>query len=100
MLRINKNKRLIIGHINIISLRNKFKMLKYCIKGYADTLTTETKLDESFPNVQFQTDDFSTPHKRSTDKIRDGVVLFVWEDIPSELAKLKMRALNSFFQRN
>lgn len=88
MLRINKNKRLIIGHINIMSLRNKFKMVKYCIKGHAHNLTTETRLDESFPNVQFETDGFSTPHKRSPDKIRDVVLLFVREDIPSELAKL------------
>ena len=42
--------RLIISHININSLRNKFKMLKKCIKDNAGILLiSETKLDESFP---------------------------------------------------
>ena len=50
-----KFNRSIISHININSLRNKFKMLKKCIKDNAGILLiSETKLDESFPMVNFK----------------------------------------------
>ena len=72
-------------------------MLKDCIKGNVDILlTTKTKLDEFFPNVQFQTDGFSNPYRRSTENIRGGILLYVRKDIPSKLASFKMRAFNSF----
>lgn len=42
--------RMIIDHININSLQNKFEMLNGCIKGNVDILLIfETKLSESFP---------------------------------------------------
>ena len=41
---------MIIGQLNINSLRNKFDLITYQIKGNIDILMiTETKLDESFP---------------------------------------------------
>ena len=49
----NKN-RLILAHLNINSLRNKFDALKLLIKEKIDILViTETKLDETFPTAQF-----------------------------------------------
>ena len=49
----NKN-RLILAHLNINSLRNKCDALKLLIKDKIDILvSTETKLDETFPIAQF-----------------------------------------------
>ena len=46
-------KNLIMGHININSLRNKFESIKPISPNFDIFLVSETKLDESFPNKQF-----------------------------------------------
>ena len=46
--------RLMIGHININSIRNEFEMHSNSIKGNLDILMiSETKLDSTFPSNQF-----------------------------------------------
>ena len=48
-------KRIILGHLNINSIRNKFNKLVDQIKGNVDIMViSETKLDDSFPNGQFK----------------------------------------------
>ena len=48
-------KKLIIAHLNISSLRNKFEFLVDQIKEKVDRLmVSETKLNESFPQGQFK----------------------------------------------
>ena len=83
-LKINNLNRLIIGHININSIRNKFDALKEMVKDNMDILViTETKLDESFPTLQFAIDGFALPFRY--DRIHaggGGVLLYVREDIP------------------
>ena len=50
----------IIGHININSIRNKFYYLIAITKGCVDVLMiSETKLDASFPSMQFNIDRYS-----------------------------------------
>ena len=57
----NANK-IIIGHLNINSIRNKFECLKYIIDKNVDILLiSETKLDETFPEQQFHIEGFSPP---------------------------------------
>ena len=52
--RFKNSKNLIMGHLNINSLRNKFESIKPIISPNFDIfLVSETKLDESFPNNQF-----------------------------------------------
>ena len=52
--RFKNPKNLIMGHLNINSLRNKFEFLKPIISPNFDILlVSETKLYESFPNNQF-----------------------------------------------
>ena len=47
-------KNIIIGQLNINSLRNKFYDLAELMKGKLDILViTETKLDNTFPEKQF-----------------------------------------------
>ena len=53
-IRMRNMNRIIIDHININSLRNKFESLQEQINGDVDILLiSETKLYNSFPNGQF-----------------------------------------------
>ena len=55
-------KRLVIGYLNINSLRNKFDSLKL-IKNSLDVfMISETKLDETLPEGQFLMDGFTPPY--------------------------------------
>ena len=59
----NQNK-LVTADININSLRNKFELLTEKINGSVDILLiSETKIDENFPDSQFEIDGFSNPHR-------------------------------------
>ena len=56
-IRISNQNKLIFGHLNISSLRNKFDLFSEQIKGLIDILmVSETKLDASFPEGQFLID--------------------------------------------
>ena len=49
-LKLKHVNRLLIGHLNIISLDNKFDSLKLLVKNSLDVfIISETKLDEIFP---------------------------------------------------
>ena len=46
--------KLILGHLNINSIQNKFEARKFIIDNNIDIfLISETKLDDSFPSAQF-----------------------------------------------
>ena len=54
--------RVIIGHININSIRNKFESLvKYVGNNLDILMVSEIKLDDTFPESQFLIEGFSTP---------------------------------------
>ena len=56
---VNNVNRLIFGHLNINSLRNKFDFLCEQIKGYIDAfMTSASKLEDSFLQGQFLIDGF------------------------------------------
>ena len=47
-------KNLLIAHLNVNSLRNKYVSFEELVKGNTDILLiSETKFDETFPNKQF-----------------------------------------------
>ena len=59
--RLKNPKNVIIGHLNVNSLQNKFTAVEELIKGKIDIgLISETKIDESFPNQQFKTNGYKT----------------------------------------
>ena len=63
-LRIKNIHIVVIGQININSLRNKFDCLSSLISGNIDILLiTETKLDNSFPEAQFHIEGFASPYR-------------------------------------
>ena len=81
--RVANINRLIIGQLNINSLRNKFEALKETIKGNLDILIiTETKLDDSFPINQFIINGYSPPFRADRNKNGGGIIIYVRDDIP------------------
>ena len=82
-LKLKNINRLIIGHLNINSLRNKFEDLKMLCKDNIDILVlTETKLDESFPTAQFIIDGFVKPFRLDRDGLGGGIFIYIKDHIP------------------
>ena len=76
----------IIGNLIISSLPNKFKQLKKLILKYVDILVlTETKLNDSFPNLQFLVDGLFEPCRIDRSRSGGGVMIYVRDDNPSKL---------------
>ena len=84
--------RILIAHLNINSLRNKFEILKETVTNKVDILLiSETKLDSSFPLNQFHIDGFTTPYRLDRNQNGGGVMLYIREDIPSKsLTEIKL----------
>ena len=76
----------IIAHLNINSVRNKFELLVDIIKNNIDILLiSETKLDESFPSSAFCIPGFSLPYRRDRSINGGGILIYVRNDIPSKI---------------
>ena len=85
-LRNNNKNRLIFGHLNINSIRNKIEMLSNIIVGKLDILLlSETKIDDSFLTGQFHIPGFSTPYRSNRSNHGGGLLLYTRYDIPSKL---------------
>ena len=99
----NKNK-LILAHLNINSLRNKFDALKHFIRDKIDILViTETKLDETFPIAQFYIEGFKHLVRLDRTEHGGGIAVYIRENIPSKfLEKLTFECDNEgiFFELN
>ena len=80
--------RLIIGQININSLRNKFESLNNLINGKIDILVVnETKIDPSFPDEQFAIKGYALPYRSDFTSNAGGNLIYVREDIPCRALK-------------
>ena len=89
--------RLIIGHLNINSLRNKFEALKAIVKDKVDILlVSETKLDETFPKNQFFIEGYSQPFRLDKSALSGGILIYIREDIPCK--ELKRHSLPNDIQ--
>ena len=72
----------IIGHLNINSIHNKFEMLSMSVVQYVDILVlSETKLDSTFPSIQFLINGFSVPHRIDQNSKGGGILSYVREKI-------------------
>ena len=68
--------RVLIGNLNINSIRNKFDQLKDTVLKYIGIfILTETKLDETFLTSQFLMDGFSYRFDRN--KYGGGVMVYI-----------------------
>ena len=76
---------IIIAHLNINSLRNKFDSLVQLISGSVDILVIgETKLDSTFPKKQFIIEGFKEPYRNDRNGDGGGVMIYVRDDIPCQ----------------
>ena len=69
-LKLNNVNKIVIGHLNINSIRNKFDSFKYLIDENIDIIfLSETKLNDTFPVNQFIINGFYAPYRADrTDK--------------------------------
>ena len=95
--RRNFNK-LVLGHLNTNSLRNKFDALTQQIKGNFDILIlSESKLDSSFPEGQFLIPGYGAPYRIDRTCHGGGIMLLVREDIPCKLLLAENAPIKGFY---
>ena len=81
-IRVNNINKILIGHLNINSIRNKFDLLVDLVKDKLDIiLISETKIDSSFPNSQFEIQGYSSPHRLDRNEHGGGLLLYTRGDI-------------------
>ena len=86
----NSPNEIIVVHLNINSLRNKFEALQFIINRNLDIiLLSETQLDDSFPSAKFMSKNFGIPYRLDRNSNGGGLLLYVREDIPSKFLKVK-----------
>ena len=89
--------RVIIGHININSIRNKFDHLTAITKKNLDMLIiSETILDESFPSMQFNIDGYNIFRSDRNAK-GGGILMYVRDDIACKLIPMRNSTIEGFF---
>ena len=82
--------KLIVGHLNMNFLRNKFEALQYVINRNLDIiLLCEKKLDEWYPSAQFILKGYGIPYRLNRNYNGGGLLLYVYENIPSKFLKVK-----------
>ena len=93
----NLNK-LIIGHLNMNSLKIKFELLTHQINDNTDIpMISETKLDESFPTSPFFINGFSSPHRLNRNFNGSGILLYIKKDVSSKLLSIEGDLTVAFF---
>ena len=99
--RIRNLNKIVVGHLNINSTRNKFDFLAHQVQGNIDILMiSETILDESFPPGQFLLDGYGVPFRSDRDGNGGGILLFIREDIPSKLLQVNNNVEGFFVEIN
>ena len=74
---------IVIGHLNINSIRNKLDLLVKQIKKSIDVLVfSETKLDKSFLIGQFKILEYTLLFRLDRGQHGGGIMVFIREDIP------------------
>ena len=80
--------RVIIGHINKHSIRNKFESLVKYVRNNLDILmVSKTKINDTFPQSQFLIDGFLKPYRLDRTAKGGGIWLYIREDMPSKYLK-------------
>ena len=59
-------------------------------------MITETKLNDSFPTMQFNIEGYCT-FRLDRNKYRGGILLYVQDDIPSKIIPMKNSTIKGFF---
>ena len=89
-LKLTNTNRIMIGHLNINSIRNKFESVMHIIEeNVAIILFSETKLNDTFPESQFLIEGFHVPYRLDRTDKGGGILLFVRAHIPSRKINVK-----------
>ena len=74
----------------IDSIRNKFETLVSLVTSDIDILMiSETKIDKSFPLLQFSIYEFSMPYRRDGNSHDGGILVYFRNSITEKLLKLE-----------
>ena len=71
---------LIVGHLNINSIINKFEIITEIIKNFDIFLISESKIDSTFPNMQFRINSYKLV-RRDRNRFSKGLMLYLNEEI-------------------
>ena len=81
-LKLDNRNKIMIGHLNINSIRQKFVSLNEIINdNIAIMLVSETKLDGTFPAGQFSMNRYHIPFREDRNE-GGGLILFIRDHIP------------------
>ena len=72
---------LIVGHLNINSIRKKFEMIAETITNFDIFLISESKIDSIFPNMQFKINGYKL-FRCDRNRFGWGLMLYLNEEIP------------------
>ena len=71
-------------YLNINSVRNKFTDFQEIINGNVDVISiAETKIDASFPSIQFVFEGYHSPYRLEVSNRSAGIIAYVKSSIPS-----------------
>ena len=79
---ISENFDVIVGNLNINSISSKSDEFEIMVRGLT---VTETKLDYSFPEVQFCKNSFSIPLSLDKNRNGGGLIIYLRDDITSKM---------------
>ena len=74
-------KSIIVGHLNINSIKNKFILAESIVKAFDFFLISESKLDSTFPMDQFHIFCFNV-FRRDRNRFGAALILYINENIP------------------
>ena len=83
-LRLKNLDKIIIGHININSIRHKINLLQPMTEDNIDILVIlETKIDNSFPENHFSIDGYNLPYRLDRNQDRGRLLVYFRTGVPS-----------------
>ena len=83
--RLNHPKNVIIEHLNISSIRNKFLGFKDIVLKETDICSlSENEIDDSFPNAQIFAEGYRM-FRKDKNKNGGGLILYINETVPAKL---------------
>ena len=81
-------RKIVVGQININSIRNKFDHLMAAVSGNIDILLiTETKIDSTFPINQFYFNGYNVPYRNDRNTNGGGILVYIRDDIRSRITE-------------
>ena len=97
-IRIKNLNRIALAHLNINSLRNKFDILTDQITGNVDDMVvSETKLNDSFSESQFEIYRNSSPFRLDWDNNGGGIMVFVRGNITVKFLSFEDKPIKALY---